>query len=142
MIRVRTITKITRLIPLSDIIRDLKSDASDEEIMVKRKLSWGQLAKVYSKLFYGGAISREDLTRRFEMRRGKRSSHIPLVQMESSPVGYRCSICGFVSERHFSVCPECSGLNLRRLLRRRIQDARDPAPRARTESNYQVPAPQ
>jgi hypothetical protein len=139
MLRVRKITKITRLIPLSDIVGDLKSDASDEDVMAKHKLSWGQLAKVYSKLFYGGAISREDLARRFEMRRGKRVSHIPLVRIEASALGYRCSVCGFVSERHFSVCPECSGLNLRRLIRRRLVEKRRPLPPA--GAGYDAPSP-
>lgn len=140
MLRIRQITKITRLIPFLDVVQDLKSEASDEDVMAKHNLSWTQLAKVYSKLFYSGALSREDLARRLEMRLGKRASHIPLVRIEAASTGYRCSICGFVSERHFSVCPECSGLNLRRLMRRRQVERRSASPLS-AGAGYDMPPP-
>ncbi|MFC1835385.1 hypothetical protein ACFL2Q_11725 [Thermodesulfobacteriota bacterium] len=118
MRRVKKITKVTRSIKVHEILRDLQSDRSDEWIMKKYDLSWGQLAKVYSKLYYAGHLSEIDLAIRLEMRAGRGTSHIPLVQMTDTQALYECNICGFTASAHFSVCPICFATNLRRLTRK------------------------
>lgn len=118
MLKITRITKVTRLIKLSYILADLKSDASDEEIAEKYGLTWTQMARAYSKLFHGGFLGKEDLGRRLAMRSGKASSHIPLVQISDSARQYECHFCGFRSRFHFSACPRCQAVNLRRLPKR------------------------
>jgi len=115
MLKIVRVTKITRLIRLSEILADIKSDTTDEKIAEKYRLTWSQMARAYSKLFHEGFLAVEDLRRRLAMRSGKAASHIPLVQMDDSAARYECFFCGFVSPFHFSACPRCQALNLRRL---------------------------
>jgi hypothetical protein len=118
MRKIIIIRKVSRLIPISEILRELKSDTTDEELLERYQLTWSQLEKIYSRLFHGGLLSEEDLARRLEMRSGKAASHIPFVRMENVSRMYHCSFCGFDSAYHFSTCPRCSGVNLRRLRRK------------------------
>lgn len=113
-----TVTKVTRVLKVSGILRDILSDMSDEELLDKYSLSWIQLEKIYTKLYYGGYLSKEELVRRVELRYGQDSSHIPLADLECADAVYSCEICGFASPLHFSACPRCRQLNLRRLTRR------------------------
>ncbi len=115
MRKIIMIKKVSRLIPTDEILRDLNSDKTDEELLDRYQLTWPQLEKVYSRLFHGGYLSEDDLVRRLEMRSGKSASHIPFARMENSTRMYSCSFCGFDSPHHFSTCPRCSGVNLRRL---------------------------
>ena len=111
------VTKVTRVLKVADVLRDVLSDRSDEDILEKHDLTWRQLEKVYTKLFYGGYLSKAELARRVELRRGRDASHIPFVDLESSDMLYVCEICGFSSCLHFSSCPRCRQVNLRRLTR-------------------------
>lgn len=113
-----TVTKVTRLLKIADILQDILSAVSDEELIQKYELSWKQLGKVYSKLFYGGYLSKEELSSRIELRSGRDCSHIPLVDIQDFEHEYECQICGFSSPLHFSACPRCRQINLRRLTRR------------------------
>lgn len=115
MKKVVTITKTTKLLRVRDVVQDLESNLSDEEILEKYGLTWGQLSKVYSKLYHRGYIDIEDLCRRREMRGSKGASHIPLVSLDDPEKMYTCIYCGFRSQAHFSTCPRCTGVNLRRL---------------------------
>lgn len=115
MKKIVTITKVTKLIKVREITQDLRSEQSDEEVMLKYKLNWKQLEKVYEKLFYGRYLTEKDLIRRIEMRYGKDSSHIPLVRLVGPDAAYECEVCGFGSNYHFSRCPKCRSLNLRKL---------------------------
>ena len=119
MIKIRRITKVSRMVKIREIVRDLRSSTSDEEIMDKYALTWRQLAKIYAKLFYSGYLCEPDIVRRREMRAGMSTAHIPVTQIDSVSVGYNCSLCGFTSAFHFSECPRCHGVNLRRLARKR-----------------------
>lgn len=118
MKKVVTVTKITRLLKVYDILADMLLDVSDEELLVKYALDWRQLEKVYCKLFYGGFLEREHLRRRSRLRAGKPTSHIPLAEIEDSGRVYECTICGYTSRLHFSACPRCRQINLRRLTRK------------------------
>ncbi len=120
MLKIRRVTKITRLISINNLVRDLRSVTSDEEICSKYRLNWKQLGRVYSRLYHEGFLSPGDLCRRIDMRGGRDASHIPLVRMERVPPKYACLFCGFESQFHFSECPKCRALNLRRLTRSRV----------------------
>lgn len=112
------ITKVTRFIRIPEIVNDLRSDKTDEDLLVEYNLDWRQLTKIYSRLFFGGYLTEYDLIRRRQMRPGREASHIPHVQSVSSEKFFECQACGFMSEYHFTECPECGELNLRRLTRR------------------------
>jgi hypothetical protein len=118
MKRVLTVTKTTRVLKIKDILRDLLSDMTDEELLLKHNLRWEQLEKIYAKLYYSGFLGKDDLERRVDLRAGKDTGHIPLAEIEDSGTLYECTICGFVSPLHFSTCPRCREINLRRLTRR------------------------
>jgi ribosomal protein L40E len=110
-----TVKKVTRVLRIADIVRDMLSDVTDEELLEKYSLDWTQLRKVYCKLFYGGVLTKEQLVRRVELRSGSDSSHIPLADIEEVDRVYTCEVCGFASPWHFSACPRCHQVNLRRL---------------------------
>ncbi len=116
--KVVKVTKTTKVLKVSDILGDMLSDVTDEELLEKYGLGWEQLEKVYCKLFYGGFLEGDQLRRRSRLRAGKPTSHIPLVEFESPGRVYECSICGYSSRLHFSACPRCHQINLRRLTRR------------------------
>ncbi len=118
MKKIMTMTKIVRTFKVREILRDMLTDMTDEALLRKHALSWKQLGKIYTKLFYGGYLSDKDLLARIELRRGKDASHIPLVQIDSAGTAYECLVCGYISASHFSQCPRCSQINLRRLTRR------------------------
>jgi len=118
MKKVLKVTKVTRLLKISEILPDILSGLSDEDLLEKYRLNWEQLRKIYSKLFYGGFMTKGDLLRRIELREGQDASHIPFVEIEPRGAVYECLICGFNSEFHFSECPRCRQVNLRRLTRR------------------------
>jgi hypothetical protein len=107
------------MVKVREIVTDLKSETSDEEILDKYALTWRQLAKIYAKLFYSGYLGESDILRRREMRVGMSTAHMPVTQVDSACTGYTCSVCGFTSAFHFSECPRCHGVNLRRLVRKR-----------------------
>ncbi|MBM4327345.1 MAG: hypothetical protein FJ118_09300 [Deltaproteobacteria bacterium] len=117
-----TITKTKKLIRIRDIVDDLKSEKSDEEIKERFSVSWEQMGKIYARLFYGGFITEEDLVRRVELRDGRDASHIPLVRIDLPDCLFQCSLCGFTSSRHFSRCPRCREIHLRRLRKRASTD--------------------
>ena len=56
--KVVKVTKITRVLKVSEILGDILSDVTDEELLEKYGLGWKQLEKVYCKLFLRG-IHRE-----------------------------------------------------------------------------------
>jgi rubrerythrin len=109
------VTKITRVFKVGEVLNDILTEMSDEELLEKYRISTKQLEKVYCRLFYGGFLTSEDMIRRIELRHGKDASHIPFAELPDSGVTYECSICGFISSQHFSTCPRCRQLNLRRL---------------------------
>lgn len=117
MKKVVRITKTTKLLKVRDIVQDLESDLSDEEIREKHGLTWVQLAKVYASLYHRGYIDEEDLFRRVKMRGAKGAAHIPLVSLDEPIRVYHCIHCAFRSRAHFSTCPRCGGVSLRRLKR-------------------------
>ena len=112
------ITKVTRIIRIPEIVDDLRSDKTDEDLLLEYNLDWRQLTKIYSRLFFGGYLTEHDLVRRRLMRPGQEASHIPHVQTQGSEKLFKCQACGFISEYHFTECPECGEINLRRLTRR------------------------
>lgn len=116
--KVVTFTKTTRLLKVAEVVEDMLADVPDEQLLLKYSLTWNQLYKVYSKLFYGGFLSKDEMLQRIELREGKDSSHIPFVEIEEPGVSYECMTCGFTSTLHFSTCPRCKQINLRRLMRR------------------------
>lgn len=118
--KVVTFTKTTRLLKIAEVIEDMLDDVSDEELLHKYRLDWQQLHKVYSKLFYGGYLSKEEMLRRIELRSGRDTSHIPVVDIDESRDAYECTTCGYESSLHFSECPRCKQINLRRLRRRPV----------------------
>ncbi len=111
------VTKVTKFIRVSEIMRDMFENRSDEELLEKYQIGWKQLGKVYGKLFYGGFMDEGDMRRRMELRGGRRSAHIPLVEINGSTMIYECVSCGFKSPLHFTACPKCRKVNLRRLRR-------------------------
>jgi hypothetical protein len=111
------VTKVTRVLKVSEILKDILSDIADEELLKKYGLCWKQLEKVYCKLFYGGFLGVDQLRRRSRLRGGKATSHIPLAEFEDPGRIYECQICGYTSTLHFSACPRCRQINLRRLIR-------------------------
>lgn len=113
-IRIRTI----------DFLEHLEVDTSDEELIQKYNISWQQLSQIYSKLLHRGLLSLDDLRRRLALRVGKSASHIPIVEIQEEFPEYQCSFCGFTSLFHFTACPECHAVNLRRLTRRSILELR------------------
>jgi hypothetical protein len=115
--KVIKVTKTTKVLKVSDILNDMLSDVADEELLEKYGLGWEQLEKVYCKLFYGGFLERDQLRRRSRLRAGKPTSHIPLAEFEDPGRVYECTICGYTSALHFSACPRCHQINLRRLFR-------------------------
>ncbi len=118
MKKILRVIKTTRLVKIRDILADIFADVSDENLMEQYDLSWEQLGKIYSKLFYGGFLTREDLEKRIELRSGKDASHIPLAEIHGDNHMYRCTICGYISHLHFSACPRCRQINLRKLDKR------------------------
>ena len=112
------VTKTTRVLKVAEILSDMQSEMSDEELLEKHSLTWKQLEKVYGKLFYGGFLDKDELMRRIELRDGKSCSHIPLVDIHESGEAYQCEVCGYFSSLHFSLCPRCRQVNLRRLSKR------------------------
>lgn len=121
--RVVRMTKITKVIKVSEILSDILDDRSDEEILEKYGINWNQLEKIYGKLFYGGYLDKFDMRRRLELRNGKGSSHIPYAEIKDSGALYECLTCGFSTPLHFSVCPRCRQVNLRRLRRSSLPPA-------------------
>lgn len=103
-----------------DFLFDLAIDTSDEELIEKYGITLQQLTIVYSKLLHRGLLSLDGLRRRVLLRVGKSASHIPIVEINEEIPEYQCAFCGFLSMFHFSVCPECRGVNLRRLTKRSI----------------------
>jgi len=118
MKRVLRVTKTTRVLKIKDMIGDLLSDVTDEELLEKHNLRLDQLEKVYAKLYYSGYLCQDDLKRRVSLRDGRDIGHIPLAEIDESGNLYECTVCGFVSPLHFSTCPRCREVNLRRLTRR------------------------
>jgi lipopolysaccharide biosynthesis regulator YciM len=109
------------LIVLDEILADIKSNLADEQLLQKYRLSWPQLTKVYSRLLHFGHITQDDLARRLTMRSGQDGSHIPVAHIDPPEKNYRCNECDFRSRAHFSACPRCNSVNLRRLTRARCQ---------------------
>ena len=130
MVKITKMTKITRLVSIPQILDDLKSEMSDEEVMKKHGLNRMQMAKVYTKLLHGGLLRKKDLARRLDMRLGKDVSHIPLVRIKNPKAVYECLTCGFLSPFHFSECPKCRALNLRKLTKKNHEEKRARAKRA------------
>ncbi len=123
-------TKTTRVVRIKDVLRDLLSDVTDEELAQKHDLRWEQLEKVYAKLYYSGYLAKEDLQRRMDLRGGKDVGHIPFSEIDNSGTRYECTMCGFVSPLHFTTCPRCREVNLRRLTKRILPpSAEESAPR-------------
>ena len=118
MKRVLKVTKTTRVLRINDMIRDLHSEVSDEELLDRFSLRWDQLEKIYAKLYYSGYLCKEDLERRVALRDGRDVGHIPFAEIEAPGNLYECTVCGFVSPLHFSTCPRCREVNLRRLTKR------------------------
>jgi len=112
------VTKTTRVLKVADIVSDMRAGMSDEDLLQKHSLTWKQLEKVYSKLFYGGFLGKGELMRRVELRDGQSCAHIPLVDIHAAGDAYQCEVCGYISGLHFSMCPRCRQVNLRRLSRR------------------------
>ncbi len=79
MKKILRVTKTTRLVKIREILTDIFADVSDEKLTEEYSLSWEQLGKVYSKLFYAGFLTSEDLEKRIDLRSGKDSSHIPMA---------------------------------------------------------------
>jgi hypothetical protein len=117
--KVVTFTKTTRLLKVAEVLDDMLAGVSDEELLQKYCLTWQQLHKVYSKLFYGGFLSKTEMIWRMELRPNGDTSHIPVADIEEARDSYECLTCGFSSTLHFSQCPRCRQINLRRLARRR-----------------------
>lgn len=115
MRKILRVTKTTRLVKIREILTDIFADISDEALLEQYDLSWEQLGKIYSKLFYGGFLTVEDLEKRIDLRAGKDASHIPGADIFDDKALYECLICGFISHLHFSACPRCRQINLRRL---------------------------
>lgn len=111
------VTKITRVFRVAEILNDIFAEVSDEELLKKYRINLKQLGKIYCKLFYGGFMGKDDMVRRVELRHGKDASYIPLAEIQDADVTYECVVCGFASPLHFSTCPRCQQLNLRRLTR-------------------------
>ncbi len=118
MKKILRITKTTRLVKIREILADMFADVSDEKLLEQYDVSWEQLGKIYSKLFYGGFLTAEDLEKRIDLRPGKDTSHIPLADIYGDNHLYECTICGYVSHLHFSACPRCRQINLRKLCKR------------------------
>jgi hypothetical protein len=118
MKKILRVTKTTRLLKIREILADMFADVSDEALLEQYSLSWEQLEKIYSKLFYAGFLTAEDLEKRIDLRAGKDASHIPLADIYGDKALYECVICGYISHLHFSACPRCRQINLRRLTRR------------------------
>jgi hypothetical protein len=118
MKKILRVTKTTRLVKIREILTDIFADVSDEALLEQYNLSWEQLGKIYSKLFYGGFLTAEDLEKRIDLRAGKDASYIPLADIYGDKDLYECLICGFISHLHFSECPRCRQINLRRLTKR------------------------
>lgn len=118
MKRLLRATKITKVLRVKPLVADILSDMSDEELLNKYHLRWDQLEKVYHRLFHAGYLSREDMLRRIELRAGQDASHIPYAELSSGGDLFLCVVCGFTSREHFSLCPRCNEVNLRRLYRR------------------------
>jgi ribosomal protein L40E len=112
-----TVTKITKVIRVSEILKDMLEDISDEELLEKYQIGWVQLGKLYGKLLYGGFIDKNNMRHRLDLRAGRSSSHIPFVEINGSASTYVCVACGYKSTLHFSTCPKCHQVNLRRLRR-------------------------
>ena len=74
MKKILRITKTTRLVKIREILADMFADVSDEKLLEQYDVSWEQLGKIYSKLFYGGFLTTEDLEKRIELRPGKDTS--------------------------------------------------------------------
>ncbi len=115
MRKIIRIRKVCRLIPTAEILRDLNANMTDEELLQRYQITWLQLEKIYSRLLHGGYLSEDDLVHRLEMRSGMAAAHIPVARLENGSRRYHCSFCGFASAHHFSACPRCNGVNLRRL---------------------------
>ena len=115
--KVVKVTKVTRMLKVSEILGDMLTDVTDEELLEKYGLNWKQLEKIYCKLFYGGFLDKDQLRRRSQIRAGRQAFHIPLAEIDNQGGIYECSICGYISTLHFSVCPRCRQINLRRLTR-------------------------
>src|SRR5512139_3898416 len=105
MKKILRVTKTTRLVKVREILTDIFTDVSDETLCDQYDLSWEQLGKIYSKLFYGGFLTIEDLERRIDLRVCKDASHIPLADIYGDKALYECLIWGFISHLHFSACP-------------------------------------
>lgn len=118
MKRVLKVTKTTKVVKIKEMVDDLLSDMSDEEVLEKHHLRWDQLEKIYAKLYYSGYLCKDDLKRRVSLRNGKDVGHIPLAEIDEAGNLYECTACGFASPLHFSTCPRCREVNLRRLTRR------------------------
>jgi hypothetical protein len=118
MKKILRMTKVVRTVKVREILDDMLVDLSDEALLEKYHLNWEQLGKIYTKLFYGGFLSDVDLLTRIDLRQGKDASHIPLVQIDTYGTIYECLVCGYISFLHFSQCPRCRQINLRRLSRR------------------------
>jgi Fe2+ or Zn2+ uptake regulation protein len=109
------IIKKKKRIKLNSILRDILSEMSDEQILEAYQINKLQLSKVYSRLYQLGLLSEEDLEKRIELRGARDISHIPLAQFPPTMDHFVCEDCGYVSRRHFTQCPECSAINLRKI---------------------------
>jgi lipopolysaccharide biosynthesis regulator YciM len=112
---VTKIVKKKKRIKLNSILNDILTSRPDEEILEKYQLTKLQLSKVYSRLYQLGLLSEEDLERRIELRGASDISHIPLAQLPPTMDHFTCESCGYLSRRHFTQCPECSAINLRKI---------------------------
>ena len=52
MKKIFRVTKTTRLLKIREILTDMFADVSDEALLEQYSLSWEQLGKIYSKLFF------------------------------------------------------------------------------------------
>jgi len=119
MKRLLRVTKVTRVLKLKDILTDIQFGVPDEDILGKYRITGKQLGRIYCKLFYAGHLTEGDMVRRIEMRCGRDASYIPYAELQESNRVYECLTCGYSSTLHFSACPRCQQLNLRRLSMRR-----------------------
>lgn len=85
-----------RTISASEIVADLRSGHSDNEIMAKYQISARALESVFSKLVQSNLISQDDLDARLDLAQGS-------VNLEV----FRCPACDCVQLNQFDECPLC-----------------------------------
>ena len=84
-----------RKITAREVLKDIRSGASDSELMKKYSLSAQGLQSIFDKLLRAGVITKTEIEER-----------VPMSE-RTADLGFICPACGNIQNKEFITCPRC-----------------------------------